>query len=248
MTARLDQAIVAAGLAESRARAQALIAAGVVLVNGVAAKKSSQKVNSYAEIVVTQNPNPWVSRAALKLDYALKEFGLSPNAAVCLDVGASTGGFTDCLLQHGAAKVYAVDVGYGQLDWSLRQDERVVVMERTNIRGVSSADLDEAPSLFVADCSFISLKKILEALVPLLADDAEGLVLIKPQFEARKEQVGEGGVIRDPEIHQEVINKVIDEATALGFTVSNVVPSPLEGPAGNKEFLAYLTRGRTKGG
>lgn len=244
---RLD-VLVQQRLNSSLSKAQGLIQTGNVRTSdGTPLRTSGESVEDSIELTINEGPR-FVSRGGQKLQAGIENTPIEVDGKIAIDVGASTGGFTDCLLQHGAAKVYAVDVGYGQLDWSLRQDERVVVMERTNIRGVLSADLDEAPSLFVADCSFISLKKILEALVPLLADDAEGLVLIKPQFEARKEQVGEGGVIRGPEIHQEVINKVIDEATALGFTVSNVVPSPLEGPAGNKEFLAYLTRGRTKGG
>ena len=160
-----------------------------------------------------------------------------------MDVGASTGGFTDCLLQHGAQKVYAVDVGYGQLHWNLRQDARVVVLERTNIRNLNREDIDEPVAFFVADCSFISVSVVLRAIVPLLVEKADGIILIKPQFEARRDQVEDGGVIRDPEVHQEVIDKVRDAALSLGFTVADVIPSPIEGPAGNREFLACLHRG-----
>lgn len=240
---RLD-ALVQQRLNCSLSKAQGLIQTGKVRTpDGTPLRTSGKPVAETIELTIDEGPR-FVSRGGQKLEAGIEKTSIEISGKIAIDAGASTGGFTDCLLQHGAAKVYAVDVGYGQLDWSLRQDDRVIVMERTNVRSVTPADLDETPDLFVADCSFISLKKILEALVPLLADDAEGLVLIKPQFEARKDQVEEGGVIRDPAIHQEVIDKVIGDATALGFTVSNVLPSPLEGPAGNKEFLAYLTRGR----
>jgi len=158
----------------------------------------------------------------------------------CIDVGASTGGFTDCLLQCGAAKVYAVDVGYGQLAWELRQDPRVVVMERTNIRNVPAEALDPRPTLFAVDCSFISLRIVLPAVWPLLARPAEGIALVKPQFEAGREQVGKGGVVRDAAVHEAVLARVREEAEGLGFDFAGVLPSPLLGPAGNREFLAHL--------
>lgn len=182
----------------------------------------------------------YVSRGGEKLEAALAEFQINVKGLTAIDVGASTGGFTDCLLQHGAARVYAVDVGYGQLAWSLRQDPRVVALERTNIRALSASLLPEKPSFFTVDCSFISLKKVLPALCPLLAGRPSGVVLIKPQFEADRGQVGTGGVVRDAEIHERVVREVVDAAAILGFTQNDVIPSPLLGPAGNREFLAYL--------
>ncbi|NIA14893.1 MAG: TlyA family rRNA (cytidine-2'-O)-methyltransferase [Nitrospiraceae bacterium] len=182
----------------------------------------------------------FVSRGGEKLEAAFETFALSAEGCTAIDVGASTGGFTDCLLQRGAARVYAVDVGYGQLAWELRQDPRVVVLERTNIRLLTPERLSEKADFFTVDCSFISLKIVLPSLKRLLADRAEGVVLIKPQFEARRERVGKGGVVHDPEVHNAVIEQVINSARQLGFTDQDVIPSPLTGPAGNREFLAHL--------
>lgn len=182
----------------------------------------------------------FVSRGGDKLLAAMEAFAPAIQGKICMDVGASTGGFTDCLLQHGAAKVYAVDVGYGQLAWQLRQDRRVVVLERCNIRHLKPDELAEQPEFFTADCSFISLRTILPPIVALLAPGAEGIVLIKPQFEAGPENVGKGGVVRDEETRARVVEEVCETARSLGFTRTDVIPSPLRGPAGNIEFLAYL--------
>ena len=183
---------------------------------------------------------PYVSRGGDKLAAALDAFQLDPSGHVAIDVGASTGGFTDCLLQRGATRVYAIDVGYGQLAWKLRNDPKVVVMERTNIRNVTPADFPDRPTFFTADCSFISLRLVLPPLAAVLAVRAIGVILIKPQFEAERVQVPKGGVVRDPKIHDAVIQKVIESAHEFGFTPGRVVPSPLLGPAGNREFLAEL--------
>lgn len=182
----------------------------------------------------------YVSRGGEKLERALDQFGLDVRGAVAIDVGASTGGFTDCLLQRGAARVYAVDVGYGQLAWKLRQDPRVVALERTNIRLLPPDRLKEKAAFFTVDCSFISLRLVLLPLKALLAEPAEGVVLVKPQFEAGKGQVGKGGVVRDTGVHEQVVSEVLAAARRLGFTSKGVIPSPLLGPAGNKEFLAHL--------
>ena len=223
-------------------KAQGLIQTGKVrTLDGTPLRTPGEGVDETLELTIDEGPK-YVSRGGLKLEAGIEGSLIDVEGKVAIDVGASTGGFTDCLLQNGASKVYAVDVGYGQMDWKLRQDSRVVVMERTNIRNVTTDDLDELPSVFVADCSFISLKLILRALILLISDDAQGLVLIKPQFEARKNQVSVGGVVRDPEIHTEVIEKVSNDALALGFDTADVIPSPIQGPAGNKEFLAYLKR------
>lgn len=224
----------------SRSKAQGLIHMGRVKdENGDALKKPGQFMDGGAVLVIDEGPR-YVSRGGEKLEGAMTGFGLDVAGVIAIDVGASTGGFTDCLLQHGAAKVYALDVGYGQLDWKLRQDERVVVMERTNIRNVTKDDLDDEPDFFTVDCSFISLRLVLPPLKAILAKGAKGVTLIKPQFEAGKEQVGKGGVVRDPAVHEEVIERIRTFAEGLGFTPHAVLPSPLLGPAGNREFLLYL--------
>ena len=202
-------------------------------------KKPGQLVADDTPLVIEEGPC-YVSRGGEKLEGALTGFEVDVGGLIAIDVGVSTGGFTDCLLQHGASKVYAVDVGYGQLDWRLRQDARVVVMERTNIRHVAKDDLDEAPEFFTVDCSFISLRLVLPPLQAILAKDAKGVALIKPQFEAGKDQVGKGGVVRDSAIHDEVIERVKAFAETLGLAPLGVLPSPLLGPAGNREFLLYL--------
>jgi 23S rRNA (cytidine1920-2'-O)/16S rRNA (cytidine1409-2'-O)-methyltransferase len=190
-----------------------------------------------------RKPPQFVSRGGEKLDAALEAFNLDVTGRVAIDVGASTGGFTDCLLQRGARRVYAVDVGYGQLAWQLRNDARVVVMERTNIRHLEPQALPERPDLFTVDCSFISLLLVLPPLQRLLAERAEGVALIKPQFEAGRDQVGKGGVVRDPDVRDQVVQEVLEAAANLGFRCRAMVPSPLRGPAGNREFLAYLDCG-----
>lgn len=224
----------------SRSKAQGLIRTGMVYdQRGQKLDKPGLRLPEDAPLDIRESPR-FVSRGGEKLETALTAFSLSVTGAVAIDAGASTGGFTDCLLQHGAARVYAVDVGYGQLAWTLRQDPRVVVMERTNIRHLKRGDLPETPGLFVADCSFISLRLVLPPVRELVAPEAEGVVLIKPQFEAGRGQVGKGGVVRDPEVHEAVIENVLEAAREVGFDAKAVVPSPLLGPAGNREFLAHL--------
>ena len=238
---RLDQAIVMAGLAESRARAQALIEAGVVLVNGMAAKKPSQKVNDDTDIVITENPNPWVSRAALKLDHALKEFGLSPNKAICLDVGASTGGFTEVLLARGAAKVYALDVGRGQLHGRLRDDPRVVNIEGMNAREIPDG-LIPAVDWIVTDVSFISLEKALPVPLSLAREGAVLVALIKPQFEVGRAHIGKGGIVRDQAAKSQARDRIEAFLQAEGWQVINRGESPIKGGDGNEEYLVAARR------
>ena len=237
---RLDVLLTARGLAESRSRAQAVIMAGEVYVNGQKADKAGMEVPLEAEIEVRGSACPYVSRGGLKLEKALRDFGVDPTGYVCSDSGASTGGFTDCLLQQGAKKVFASDVGYGQLAWKIRSDPRVVVMERTNIRYVTPEDLGEALDLSVVDVSFISLKIVLPAIQKLLKPTGQVLCLIKPQFEAGKELVGKKGVVRDPAVHEQVVQNFVDLAAELGFTLRNLTFSPVKGPEGNIEFLGHL--------
>lgn len=237
---RLDHLLVRRGLAESRSQAQALVLAGHVHVNGQVAPKPGVKVPPDAHVAVRQSL-PYVSRGGLKLAAALEAFQLSVAGVVCADVGASTGGFTDCLLQQGAARVYAIDVGYGQLAWKLRQDKRVVVMERTNARYLES--LPEPVRIVTLDASFISLRLLFPAVVGWLAPDADVIPLVKPQFEAERKQVGKGGVVRDPAVHSRVLEKVVSYALANNLVVCGVIRSPITGPAGNLEFLMHLRRG-----
>jgi 23S rRNA (cytidine1920-2'-O)/16S rRNA (cytidine1409-2'-O)-methyltransferase len=239
---RLDQALVARGLAPSRERARALILAGKVLVDGQLTTKAGAPVAPGAAVTLREEDHPYVSRGALKLVKGLDAFGIDPKDKVALDIGASTGGFTDVLLRRGATRVYAIDVGYGQLAWSLRQDERVVVLERENVR---SMDLDKVPEpadLAVIDVSFISLTKVLPRVAQLLRPPAGKPVvaLVKPQFEAGREHVGKGGVVRDPDARQLAIEKVQSWARAHGWGVGDAVESPITGPAGNVEYLLLL--------
>ncbi|HET9200471.1 MAG TPA: TlyA family RNA methyltransferase [Dehalococcoidia bacterium] len=234
---RLDQALVERGLAESRAQARALVMAGEVLVNQQQSQRAGQTVDESAEILVKQKQR-FVSRGGLKLEHALLTFGLNVDGWVAADLGASTGGFTDCLLQHGARRVYAIDSGHGQLDYRLRQDERVVVMEKVNARG--PLDLPEAVDIVTADVSFISLTKVLPAARKTLKKGGQIIALLKPQFEARRHEVGKGGVIRDRQLHARIIGRFVAWAADNGFSVSNLALSPLTGPAGNKEFLVHL--------
>lgn len=239
---RLDT-LVQKRLGCSESKASGLIQTGKVrATDGTPLTQPGSQVDESFECTIDEGPK-FVSRGGLKLEAALDHFPIHIHGHVAMDIGASTGGFTDCLLQHGATKVFAIDVGYGQLDWKLRQDDRVVVMERTNIRKVEADDLVDSPSRFVADCSFISLALVLKAASPLVTPDAQGIVLIKPQFEAERNQVEEGGVVRSSAVHDAVIEKFCRKALDLGFTAQDVIPSPITGPAGNKEFLAYLTRG-----
>lgn len=228
------------GLAESRSKAQAIIMEGLVFVAGQRVDKPGTPVAPDAEIVVRGKLFPYVSRGGLKLEKALEYFSVDPQGYVCSDSGASTGGFTDCLLQKGAKKVFAIDVGYGQLAWKIREDPRVVVMERTNIRNVASEDLGELLDLSVIDVSFISLKIVLPVIQKLLKPSGQVLCLIKPQFEAGREKVGKKGVVRDPATHLEVLEEFLSLAESLHFTVENLTYSPVKGPEGNIEFLAHL--------
>ncbi|MCL6646125.1 MAG: TlyA family RNA methyltransferase, partial [Dehalococcoidia bacterium] len=217
----------------------AAIAAGLVRADGVVLRMPSEELAADVVLSVAA-PHPWVSRGGVKLAAALDHFGFDPNDRVCLDVGASTGGFTDCLLQRGAARVYAVDVGYGQLAWTLRNDPRVVVMERTNFRFFSPERLPERPTLATADVSFISLRLLLPNLAHCLAEGADAVVLVKPQFEVGRGQVGSGGVVRDPQVHAAVLGRVAAWAVERGFRVRGLTASPLLGPAGNREFFLLL--------
>ncbi len=234
---RLDVLVCLRGLAESREQAKRMILAGQVLVNDRVLDKPGMRVLVRAEIKVKARPR-YVSRGGLKLEAALKSFPVQAQGVVAADVGASTGGFTDCLLQHGAARVYSIDVGYGQLAWKLRQDRRVVVMERVNARYLT--ELPEPICLAVTDVSFISLKLVLPAVRRLLVPGGQVIALIKPQFEAGQRQVRRGGVVKDPAVHRAVLCDLLGWATAHGLAVKGIIPSPLLGPAGNIEFLAHL--------
>lgn len=238
---RLDVLMVERGLAPTREKARGMIMAGEVTVNGVNVDKPGSRFSSQVEIVVQSRPR-FVSRGGEKLLHALQVFSLNPTERVCADVGASTGGFTDCLLQHGAARVYAIDVGYGQLHYTLRQDPRVVVIERANARYIQR--LAEIVDLVTLDVSFISLKLLLPVIKDWLAPQADVIALIKPQFEAGKTDVGKGGVVRDPIIHQRVLADVLIAAIRLDFEVCGLTRSPILGPAGNVEFLAWLSWGK----
>ena len=237
---RLDQLLVQRNLVESRERAQRLIMAGEVLVNDRMADKPGMPVAADADVRIKESL-PYVSRGGLKLAAALDRFPITIERLVCADVGASTGGFTDCLLQRGASRVYAIDVGYGQLHWKLRSDPRVVVMDRTNARYVES--LPEPVGLAVIDASFISLRLILPAVLKWLQADAHIVALIKPQFEAGRDRVGKGGVVRDPGVQAAVIRSIAQAAHELGCSPIDLVRSPIEGPAGNAEFLMWLRPG-----
>lgn len=242
MKERLDVLVTQQGLAPSREKAKALIMAGEVLVDGQREDKPGTTFPDTVKITIKGNPIPFVSRGGLKLDKAVKHFGLDLKGKTCMDVGSSTGGFTDCMLQNGAVKVYSVDVGHGQLDWKLRNDERVVCMERTNIRYVVPEDIQEAPEFVSIDVSFISLTKVLPPVKNLMAETAEMVCLIKPQFEAGREKVGKKGVVRDPKVHQEVIEMVMDFAAAQGFILLHLEFSPIKGPEGNIEYLLHLKK------
>jgi 23S rRNA (cytidine1920-2'-O)/16S rRNA (cytidine1409-2'-O)-methyltransferase len=240
MKIRLDIALHQSGLASSREKARAMIMAGEVLVDGEVLDKPGTRIDENAALTVKAKPR-FVSRGGEKLAGALDTFQVDVSGLVCADVGASTGGFTDCLLQNGAARVYALDVGYGQIDYMLRMDDRVIVMERTNARYVEK--LPESVNLVVIDASFISLKLLLPVVKNWLAAGADVIPLIKPQFEAGKSDVGKGGVVRDTAIHARVLREVLNYASEIGFSVRGLTMSPLKGPAGNTEFLAWLSLG-----
>ena len=239
---RLDLLLVERRVAPSRQRARAMIMAGKILVNNQPVDKAGYLVSATDSIVLKKKDIPYVSRGGLKLEGALQTLELNPEGCICLDVGASAGGFTDCLLQHGASRVYAVDVGYGQLAWKLRQDPRVVVVERTNIRHMSAQVIPEPVNLITIDVSFISLKLVVPAVTAFMGRDARILALIKPQFEVGKDQVGKGGVVRDAKLHEGVIENLSAFFNAKGLSLGKVLPSPILGPKGNREFFILLGR------
>ena len=245
MKIRLDQYLVQHGLIQSRERAKAMIMAGVVYVNGQKADKAGDMLKEDAVVEVRGHDIGYVSRGGLKLEKAMQVFPLSPRGKVCMDIGASTGGFTDCMLQNGAAKVYAVDVGYGQLAWSLRTDPRVVNMERTNIRNVTPDQLDDPIAFFSVDVSFISLHHIFPVARAVTTPDAVGVCLVKPQFEAGREKVGKNGVVRDPATHREVLLRAMGYAVDNGFGVRGLDFSPVKGPEGNIEYLMFVEKSDT---
>ena len=239
---RLDQAVTQRGLAESREKAKAYIMAGVVYVNNQKADKAGMTVAEDALIEVRANPLKYVSRGGLKLEKAMRDFGLTLEGKVCADIGASTGGFTDCMLQNGAEKVYAVDVGYGQLAWKLRSDDRVVSLERTNFRYATAEQIDLPLDFASVDVSFISLTLILPVLYGFMREGGEAVCLIKPQFEAGREKVGKKGVVRDKAVHLEVVKKITGFALEQGFSVLHLTFSPIKGPEGNIEYLCHLAK------
>lgn len=239
---RLDTAVFEAGLAESREKAKAYIMAGVVFVNNQKADKPGMTLKPEDIVEVRAEAPKYVSRGGRKLEKAMQSFDLRLCGCVCADIGASTGGFTDCMLQNGAKKVYAVDVGYGQLDWRLRSDERVVCMERTNARYLTHEQIPDELDFASVDVSFISLKLILPALAGLLKPDGHAVCLVKPQFEAGREKVGKKGVVRDPAVHLEVLEHFLEHAKESHFTVLGLTYSPIRGPEGNIEYLGYLSR------
>ena len=242
MKIRLDQYLCQSGFAQSRERAKALIMAGIVFVDEQKVDKAGTMIAETAKVEVRGHDLKYVSRGGLKLEKAMQVFPLTPSGKVCMDIGASTGGFTDCMLQNGARKVYAVDVGYGQLAWQLRCDERVVNMERTNIRHVNREDLQDDIEFFSVDVSFISLKHIFPVAAEVSTPDAEGACLVKPQFEAGREKVGKKGVVREAETHREVIEAASGYAAENGFSSEGIEFSPIKGPEGNIEFLLYVRK------
>lgn len=246
MKERLDVMLVNRGLATSREKAKAIIMSGIVFVDGQREDKAGSSFDEKVQIEVKGSTLKYVSRGGLKLEKAMKHFDVTLKDKVCMDVGSSTGGFTDCMLQNGAVKVYAVDVGHGQLDWKLRNDERVVCMEKTNIRYVTPDQIDELVEFSSIDVSFISLTKVLGPVKELLTDKGEIVCLIKPQFEAGREKVGKKGVVRDKNVHKEVIHMVMDYASSIGFILCNLEFSPIKGPEGNIEYLLHLSKDAEK--
>lgn len=242
MKERLDVLLVSRGLAPSREKAKTMIMEGNVFVNNNREDKAGSTFADDCKIEIHGNTLKYVSRGGLKLEKAMTHFGITLDGKVCMDIGASTGGFTDCMLQNGASKVYSVDVGYGQFAWKLRQDPRVVCMEKTNIRYVTPEDIDDALDFASVDVSFISLTKVLGPARALLKDNGQMVCLIKSQFEAGREKVGKKGVVRDKAVHEEVINKVIDFALEIGFSIHNLEYSPIKGPEGNIEYLVYIEK------
>lgn len=245
MKKRLDVLLVEKGLASSREKAKAIIMSGIVFVDGQREDKAGSTFDETKEIVLKGKTLKYVSRGGLKLEKAMKNFDISLDGKICMDVGASTGGFTDCMLQNGAVKVYSVDVGHGQLDWKLRNDDRVVCMERTNMRYVTEEDIDKPAQFVSIDVSFISLTKILPAVYRVLEDGGQVVALIKPQFEAGREKVGKKGVVRDKKVHEEVIEKICSFAASNGFELLHLDYSPIKGPEGNIEYLLHMKKTQT---
>jgi 23S rRNA (cytidine1920-2'-O)/16S rRNA (cytidine1409-2'-O)-methyltransferase len=239
---RLDVLLVNKGYFPTREKARSSIMAGIVFVNNERVDKPGMKFGEDINIEIKGNSNPYVSRGGLKLAKALESFNISPQGLIVIDVGASTGGFTDCLLKNGASRVYAIDVGYGQFAWELRNDERVVCMERTNIRYVKPEDIGTAAHLAVIDVSFISLKKVLPVVKDLITKNGEVICLIKPQFEAGRGKVGKHGVVREPSVHEEVLQDIVHFAVELGFRFKGITYSPIKGPEGNIEYLLYISK------
>jgi len=239
---RLDKLLVERGISPTRERAKALIMSGSVVVGESSIDKAGTLVSADAEITIKGQDNPYVSRGGLKLKGAFEKFGINVKDLVAFDIGVSTGGFTDCLLQEGARKVYAIDVGYGQLAWKLRQDERVVIFERTNIRYFSGEGIEDEINIVTVDVSFISLKLVMPVVVKLIPEAAVILALVKPQFEVGKGEVGKKGVVRDPAIHKRVVDEIAEFARGLNFEIMGTCESPITGPAGNKEFFLYARK------
>lgn len=246
MKKRLDVLLVEQGLADSREKAKAIIMSGIVYVDNNKEDKAGTTFDETAKIEVRGNTLKYVSRGGLKLEKAMDHFGVELAGKVCMDVGASTGGFTDCMLQNGAVKVYSVDVGHGQLAWKLRNDERVVCMEKTNIRYVTPEDIDDKIEFASIDVSFISLTKVLPAVKELLTDSGEIVCLIKPQFEAGREKVGKKGVVREPSTHIEVVEMIVGYARSIGFRTLHLSYSPIKGPEGNIEYLLHISKDESK--
>lgn len=247
MKERLDVVLVERGFAESREKAKTMIMEGHIFVKGNREDKPGTKIDFEAPIEVHGQTLKYVSRGGLKLEKAMNNFGISLDNSVCMDIGASTGGFTDCMLQNGASKVFSVDVGYGQFAWKLRQDPRVVCMEKTNIRYVSLEDIGEPLDFASVDVSFISLTKVLGQAKTLLKEDAQMVCLIKPQFEAGRDKVGKKGVVRDPKVHEEVIDNIVTFVKSIGFYVLHLEFSPIKGPEGNIEYLIHLSTTEKEG-
>lgn len=239
---RIDILLVEKGLAESREKAKRLIMAGIVYIDNEKIDKSGTKVDIESEIVVKGNPLPYVSRGGLKLEKALNEFPITVEDKVALDIGASTGGFSDCMLQNGAKKIYAIDVGYGQLDWKVRSNDKVVPMDRTNIRYVTQKDIDELAQFVSIDVSFISLKLVLPVVKELTEENVDIVALIKPQFEAGRDKVGKKGVIKDKKVHKEVIREIYEFCKKIGLNIVGLTFSPVKGAEGNREYLAHITK------
>lgn len=244
---RLDQVLVARGVAESREKAKAMILSGSIQVAGRKVDKAGALVATDAEIVLLHPPSPYVSRGGVKLEAAMAAFQIDVAGKTAIDVGASTGGFTDCLLQRGAVRVYAVDVGYGQLAWRLRTDPRVVILERRNIRALPAEAIPEAADLATVDVSFISLEKVIPVITPRLKDEGGLIALVKPQFEVGKGEVGKGGIVRSPEKRQAVLDRICGKAEEWGLAVIGTLPSPILGQKGNMEFLVYFKKSAGSG-